>query len=626
MSIGGWAVLDQFVIQKGLGHYDWDELINGLIGYAAPDGEMGAMPVSTEDIGGAHMTGVEADAMWEAIYQGESSGLSQQDADILYSGPNGPYGEAAFIAAKDKAVRAGAASINQAIELSNQKAQGKYEEAVMRGKPPKDDVMPLPLAFTPDGQLTPEWRNGVAGKMNKKQPFQVMQDGTVQLRTINRDQYNRSPESWARPYHEGLKELRGGGNTREYIESHRLHPNSVYIDNEGHKAIRDMMHDYARRGTPLTTPEAFKQAWVEHPTLRNKMPHFGSAPIPRADGNLMPVVNRHNFGIRQRSPHPQVAEQDEAEAMVEAQNGVGQAAPADPLAHINYFLDDEELTTSKNGRNLLGSYNRDNRMKYGGGWSNKAQALALYNNIRAKAEKEGRTVPGIQELVDSNPGGSFLERVMRGGHGILTGDAPPQAPLPQEPPQVQPQPAQPTISTPIEEEPPVAPRPAPAPIPPANPVPQRQPAAPVPQRNQNPPIPTRQAPQDLNANQVQSPPLQQSGEALQSDRRGIMDRIGQALGSGAASVANLFTREEIQDALESVQVDMALQDQTIIKMIPHISMDPSKGSDIAFMAGQTKRPASDVVAILNSKGDWREMSKSMDVPFEVIQLVKVAFR
>ena len=80
-----------------------------------------------------------------------------------------------------------------------------------------------------------------------------------------------------------------------------------------------------------------------------------------------------------------------------------------------------------------------------------------------------------------------------------------------------------------------------------------------------------------------------------------MDRIGQALGSGAASVANLFTREEIQDALESVQVDMALQDQTIIKMIPHISMDPSKGSDIAFMAGQTKRPASDVVAILNSK-------------------------
>ena len=105
-----------------------------------------------------------------------------------------------------------------------------------------------------------------------------------------------------------------------------------------------------------------------------------------------------------------------------------------------------------------------------------------------------------------------------------------------------------------------------------------------------------------------------------------MYRIGEALGSGAASVANLFTREEIQNALETVQVDMALQEEAIIKMMPHIQMDPSKSSDIAFMAGQIQRPSSDVVTILNSKGDWREMSKSMDVPLEVIQLVKVAFR
>ena len=105
-----------------------------------------------------------------------------------------------------------------------------------------------------------------------------------------------------------------------------------------------------------------------------------------------------------------------------------------------------------------------------------------------------------------------------------------------------------------------------------------------------------------------------------------MDRIGQALGSGAASVANLFTREEIRNALETVQVDMALQNDTIVKMLPHNQMSPTKGSDIAFMAGQIQRPSSDVVAILNSKGDWREMSKSMDVPLEIIQLVKVAFR
>ena len=607
MSIAGWAVLDQFVIQKGLGHYDWDELINGLIGYAQPDGSMGAMPVSTEDIGGAHMTGVEADAMWEAIYQGEASGLTQQDADIIYAGPHGPYGEEAFIAAKNKAVQCGAATINQAIELSNQKQQSKYDEAVLRGKPPKDAVMPLPLAFTPDGQLTPEWRNGVAGKMNKKQPFQVMQDGTVQLRTINRDQYNRSPESWARPYHEGLKELRGGGDTREYIESHRLHPNSVYIDNEGHKAILDMMHDYARRGQPLTTIEAFKQAWVQHPTLRNKMPHFGSAPLPLGDGNVMPVVNRHNFGIRGRNPHPQVAEQDPAEAMVEQQ--------VDPNSYMEHFHPD--ILQTKHGREMMPEGG------YGGIYSNfRAYAPRMRQNFLQHHGIDSDTAPSIEELIlAGGHGGSKLTRYMRGLAGLVG----------QEP--AQPQQQQPI--QPIEEAPPVAQRPPPQPQPPAppappiqpaNPVPQRQPAAPVPQRGQAPPIPPRQPPQDLNANQVQMPPPQQSGEALQSDRRGIMYRIGEALGSGAASVANLFTREEIQNALETVQVDMALQEEAIIKMMPHIQMDPSKSSDIAFMAGQIQRPSSDVVTILNSKGDWREMSKSMDVPLEVIQLVKVAFR
>ena len=45
-----------------------------------------------------------------------------------------------------------------------------------------------------------------------------------------------------------------------------------------------------------------------------------------------------------------------------------------------------------------------------------------------------------------------------------------------------------------------------------------------------------------------------------------------------------------------------------------------------MIAGVVNRPVSDVVAILNSRGDWREMSKSMDVPLDVIQVVKVVFQ
>jgi len=208
---------------------------------------------------------------------------------------------------------------------------------------------------------------------------------------------------------------------------------------------------------------------------------------------------------------------------------------------------------------------------------------------------------------------------MEGLHLALTGQqahTPPQAQVPPQQPVTPPQqpvtpPQEPVAQTP----PPPQQLPQQLPIP----VPQETQRQPVPQIGQAPPIPTRQAPQDLNANQLGATPPSQQG-------RGIMDRIGQALGGGAAKVANLFTREEIAHALETVQIDIALQNDTITKMIPHIPMNNHSTADISFMAGQVKRPASDVVAILNSRGDWEEMSKSMDVPLEVIQLVKVAFR
>ncbi len=639
MSIGGWAVLDQFVIQKGLGHFEWDNLINQLIGYAQPDGSFGAMPRGDDDIGGGHMVGVEADAMWEAMYEGQRSGISQQDYDIIMAGPKGPYGEEAYVAASRKAIQAGSQRINQAIEISNQKKQEqwteKYNKAISMGKDPPQQPTPIPVAFSADGHLTDEWRNGVAGRMDKNQPFQFL-DPTGQsyaLRTINRDQHNKSPESWARPYSEGLKELRGGKSTRDYIESHRLHPNSVYIDNEGHKAIQDMMDEYAQRGTPLTTPEAFKAAWVNHSTLRNKMPHFGSAPLDLGNGQLQPIHNPHLFGIREREEAvtpPDIAEQDQAEAMVDAQQ------TADPNAHMNWLMDNPELHTSKGGRSYLGRYSRDSRVKYGGGWSNVAGQLGIYDNFMSEHGgkfPEGQQ-PSFDDVVGMNRGGHQFNRLIMGLNQLHSGFDNQPAPQPQEPlfTETPPQAQQlPPVQPPPVQQQPVPPAPVRQPAPPA---PVRQPAPPIRPRIEQPQLPQPQLPpqpqqlppQDLNANQVQSPPLQQSGNDIQPNRRGLMERIGYALGSGAGKVANIFTREEVENALESVQMEMAMKDAIVTKMQPRIAMNPNKATDIAFMAGQTQRPASDIVAILNSKGDWREMSKSMDVPLEIIQLVKVAFR
>ena len=106
----------------------------------------------------------------------------------------------------------------------------------------------------------------------------------------------------------------------------------------------------------------------------------------------------------------------------------------------------------------------------------------------------------------------------------------------------------------------------------------------------------------------------------------MADKLAYLTGRGAGRLGNIFGKEDIEGMLEQVQCQLALQDESIVKAIPHTPMQKSSATDLAMMAGVVNRPVSDVVAILNSRGDWREMSKSMDVPLDVIQVVKVVFQ
>ena len=105
----------------------------------------------------------------------------------------------------------------------------------------------------------------------------------------------------------------------------------------------------------------------------------------------------------------------------------------------------------------------------------------------------------------------------------------------------------------------------------------------------------------------------------------MADKLAYLTGRGAGRMGNIFGKEDIEAMLESVQCQIALQDENISKSVPHTPMIQSSATDLAIMAGQIQRPVSDVVAVLNSRGDWREMSKSMDIPLDCIQLVKVCF-
>jgi len=106
----------------------------------------------------------------------------------------------------------------------------------------------------------------------------------------------------------------------------------------------------------------------------------------------------------------------------------------------------------------------------------------------------------------------------------------------------------------------------------------------------------------------------------------MSERLAESLGRGAGRFMNLLGKEEIAQALESVQEEIALSNMSITKAMPPTSYSHNSARDIGIMAARYNIPPSDVVTILNSRGHWEEISKSMGVDYELFQLVKVAFR
>ena len=579
-------ILDNCMIIKGIGHFDFEDLLQQLSQTPVDEnGKMLGFPVPDGDIGGGDMTGVEADAVKEAIYQRL---IPFETATIIHAGPL-PGQEENYKQALRQAITAGAPFINQAIDVQNTTWGQKREELTMTGKPADKIPQDIPHAFDLDlGQavLSQPWREGVWGPMDKNTPWQYDQYGIPKLRIGNRDKENVDAESWNRPYHDGLKELRGAqghtGDTKEFIESHKVQPNSVYVNIEAYKHIKDMIKTMTMQGIPLS-PDSLRNQWVNHPVLRNHLPH-----------EMTPV--QYHYGLRHQNSPAVAPVADVAQEQVEAQQSP---------THADYFQPED--LQSKKGTDMVANA-RANWGHYG------PHLLAAMGK---KYDMEGLDMADVQSR---GKGGHNVDRLLSGFASLL-GARPPQTepqPTPIPPPEHLPTPVPTEVPVPQPQAPPVQQRPPPPPVQQREPV-----VAPPPVRGEMPPNPPQMPPSHLNTNQGEQPPAPQPDEL--GGWRGMARELGYRVGQGVGTVGRWLTKEEIENALESVQHEMALQDETITKLLPHIAMNGDNASDIAMMAGQIQRPASDVVAVLNSRGDWRELSKSMDMPFDYIQLVKVAF-
>jgi hypothetical protein len=668
-----WSILDRCtIINKGLGFFDFDELINGLLGQIGPNGQLMGYPMAMGDITGDHLTGVEADAVYEAIYNADPSDpqhLSIQEAALIQAGPQGD--ENAYKAALQKAIDIGSKHINHAVQVQNHMWNQKRQEAAMTGKGLDKIPDDLPLPFNMDmgrAVMNQEWREGIWGPQKKETPWQFDAYGVPKLRVGNRDQENLMNESWNRPYHEGLKWVREQaghkGDTSETIKAGKVRPNGVYINHEAYKhsiAMVNEMAQQAKLGGYELTPEMIQNAWLNHPVL--------SQHAPENRNNI-----QHLYGIRRReaaqSPDtPGVVADAVPEGPDAAQQAIEQQQmPQSPMdAYSTWFQD--------------GFKNDRGTDLYGGSFTNKRHYLPKLHQYLGEQYNMGDDMPSIEELVAQGSGragadrliSGFINHIQRVNPGIQPNQnrmqEPPQPqpqpqPEPQQPPQPEPpagQPQgpqglreamerqkrrraqarepQPPAPPVVQPEPPAPQPPAPPvvqPEPPAPPVPRQQPAPPVPRQQPAPPapvgqippnIPPEQPPSRLNAFQAQPAGSQrQDGPPrFREGWRGMADKLAYLTGRGAGRMGNIFGKEDIEAMLETVQCQIALQDDTIAKSIPHTPMIQSNATDLAMMAGQIQRPVSDVVAILNSRGDWREMSKSMDIPLDCIQLVKVTF-
>jgi len=644
-----WSIIeDCTLINKGMGVYDWDELIQQLLGLTDENG-LGPFPRPMEDVTGDYMVGVEADAVYEAIYQGL---VSQEDAVIIHAGPK-PGLEENYKQALRRAINAGAPTINQAVRNQNAIWDEQRNDDAFHGKDSKaPQGLPEPFADDMGNMIVEQqWREGVWGPMNEKSPWQFnRQTGQAHIRVGNRGQENKFNESWARPYQEGLKQERERqghtGDTSESIDASMVRPGSVYINFEAKNAIYDLIDNMVKvQGYSVAngtlTPEAIKQAWLGHSVLRNHTPQ-----------GVKPIQSIH--GVRHFNPGAGVADDpDVAEGAVDAQ----QVAPA-PSSLASQWFTPEDFTAQQHkylglnfdhyGNSVLQTMADhygveappiEEVMAYGKGHGKKRGERLKNGFVRWLQAQH----PGIQS---KHGGGQAALPPGMGEGAIVCPAAPapapraaPPAPTPTPEPSLAPAPApapRPAAPAPRPAAPaprPAAPAPAPAPVP----VPQAPTPPPVPQRPPPQPVPVGQVPPNIlpptpshlrNTQEVPAHPTERIDGPPQFRQgwRGLADRLAYGTGYGVGTLGRMFGKEDIENALESIQKEIALKDENITKALPSTPMSISNTAHISMMAGQVQRPASDVVTVLNSRGDWREIAKSTGMPHDYVQLLKVAFR
>ncbi len=637
---------DSFIV-KAEGVFDTDAMIAAIYGtddlsLAGIRNALYSQQHNFDDFEGQMVNPFVMDAVEMAIKSGQ---LDKEIGRIIHSGPDTP----GYDQAMREAMRVGKPLVNQAarrqIEINREAGHGFAE--------PK-----LPFVETAgdsaDWNLDNEYHNGATSTVNARKegrrgkgaanPYNAQ----GQLVTNIVSGMNNNREGWFRWYEEGAKEeglvetrynKRGEprNEKRFVIPAHLVHPNTTTANDKEHLM---MIANFLKQQQAAGVNPMQAKALLQDQPFMHRAQHMGLSNYDSIHGAIE-RRRMQNEEIRNNLMEPTTDEDLDA----------GEAMPSIPgMRNIDSSIippdaQDEAWVRWINNHNY-GSHNKSAVKSMMDAFDmDEEQAKAIFDRANMKPKDsgiKGNRASRIYQLLymhemDKHGGNLPPDHHYTGPRPPLDGRGiEPGQPAEPEPPQP-PQPGQPVIPEPA----PRNPEPGPLPMgpqvvtgrPPINPRPAPPPMNPSPVNN------VAQARSTATGNQVNLNPLrfqptigQQNQDIPLSESGNIEPTVGAKLSRfaellGRATRNDIFRRSdefknEIETYIEDVQMEMA---KTVIEDYHDIrKMDMNNPLDIAILGSRIQRPTNDVLSILHTRGDWRNIAKSFDVSHRDVQLVKVA--
>ena len=621
-----WVDLDQFVIRKGHGVFDVFDFINAMLSADNVEDGFANLRDSHHDLSQSEFTGVEADAVKIAVERGL---IDPSITNIINEGPD-PNNPKRWRFAFLQAMQAGAPIINEAIRKTNEMNKAKAD-ATGRGH------TPIPDAFIPDPtqrrqfKVADAWTQAVVGDL---------QDGAThnqygQLITQYKSKRTQKPESYARPYWQGLHEDRKQRNPNvkaptpsKSISPGILHTDTIsFTDSNLRFVLGQAVIDVKKNNPGLSREQLIPLAMQQ----LQAMPRF------QKFGGL-----RHTRGLE----HGKYSD-DNLAAMEVAQVSDMASDPnvsydymntLHPELRENAFMN-YDSNSHYHGKNADDPMPRDKKVIQGlkdkHGFDDEAiqrvfadahsgnykgsKKQRILQAIHAEEMRDGKPPTWVDPSMAIPPGGAIQSPITEQASLTETTAAPSgrMGPRSQGGQQVIPPAGTPPAAT--------APSPSPDPLtppPPMNPTPPPPPenaamvgAFPAPSNPAPPPVP--------QANAYAQP----HPASVLSGRGSRMSRLLNQLGYHYESLFPNFSKSDDQDdekvlkeMLEDVQMRIAKEEVGVVAKHSIGSV-----SDVALVATQMRRPSSDIITIVHSRGNWENLAKSIGMAHSEVQRVKVMF-